>query len=391
MQATGEAQTFLGKVITFLNQFEEMKITDGTGATLTVLAKDAGDGASWFGTDLDDSTTPPNWSVWFGDATASFIPEDDTTGHIEKFAAEIGTEDTSSYFKLLIGDDTKSNDILFWKDKGHSFRLSVFDYPQIELRDSDNDAGILFKVDTTTPSFILADVYDDPTSGNYISAEVTNDPKLIIATSDHAAGIHDAYLDFDSSKIFLGYDDSQGYKLVLDDGTNACGLHPTFLDFDSSSVFLGNDSGDYKLALTDGTDSCGLHVTYLEVGGVYVGKGSDGVNKFAVGATELIESNLDLGSDGSITIGDNYLPQEISYIGDDGAQYTQWVLGLSATNDSTTGILEALQNVLGADTGDMLIYTGSAWGIINVGSPGDVLMVGSGGYPEWTATSTCGT
>ena len=46
MQATSETQTFLGKVITFLNQFEEMKITDGTGATLTVLAKDAGDGTA---------------------------------------------------------------------------------------------------------------------------------------------------------------------------------------------------------------------------------------------------------------------------------------------------------------------------------------------------------
>lgn len=63
-------------------------------------------------------------------------------------------------------------------------------------------------------------------------------------------------------------------------------------------------------------------------------------------------------------------------------------------NDITSPpvVPEVISDLIAGTTGDIIFHNGTAWVTLAAGSVGDVLVIGSGGLPEWETPDTdCGT
>ncbi len=218
----------------------------------------------WIGSKYDKDST--SYWIWFGDATGSFVgtPAD----YIEKMNLSIGTEDTTAYFNLLLGDDSPSDDIMFWSHNSNSFRLSVYDYPQVELKDS-SDNSIKMNIETGP----LAHFADD--SGNFIKIDLTGSPEIEIFDTDGNVGT--TILDGNSLSLTDGV---SGNTLAVD-----VGVPSLEIVVDTDTTTLGD--GDLHMSSPDGSVSIGA-------------ESENG--KIVVGDSKLSDGDIDLGATGSVTI-----------------------------------------------------------------------------------------
>ena len=303
----------------------------------------------WIG-DKYDKDSGDYW-IWFGNATGSFIGK--PANYIEKMNLSIGTEDTTAYFNLLLGDDSPSDDIMFWSHNSNSFRLSVYDYPQVELKDSSDNA---LKLSVSEfPQILLSDVYSDPYSANFIeidldvgpeitlgdetgkriSLDLTDLPNIMIweLTSDNSIK-----MNIDAGPQLYLFDGSQSIDINIETGPLAHFADDSgnFIKIDltgSPEIEIFDTDGNVgttildgnSLSLTDGvsgnTLAVDVGVPSLEIvvdtdtttlgdgdlhmsspdGSVSIGAESEN-GKIVVGASKLSDGDIDLGATGSVTI-----------------------------------------------------------------------------------------
>ena len=124
------------------------------------------------------------YDVWFGDGTSSFVGE--SAAPIKSFELEVQdpNDSSASSLTLLIGDaDGANNDMLcftYGSDGAQNQILCQWvDYPKIELT-NDSDTGIGLTVEDSNPILLLADVWDDPESGNQIKLNIDTGPELFL-------------------------------------------------------------------------------------------------------------------------------------------------------------------------------------------------------------------
>jgi hypothetical protein len=286
----------------------------------------------WIGQDTDNDG---NYMVWFGVGDADFTPDDGTTAaSLKAFQARIfdPKDGNASQFFLTVGNGDSDSDGLVAHYGGNTLKATWTDDdegPELYLEGSD-------------------------------SANVSLHVEAIVFTNSgntHASGLHAQHLDFDNSKIFLGFDDAQGYELTLTDGSHAVGLHPDHLDFDNSAIFLGLSSSDhqYKLTLNDGTLGCGLQTGYLELASekVFLGYSS------TEGTTHLTivpdTAYVELGTQSQVFLGfgDGEWHLEISGAGDGSLYLSKDDVTLTNGNDYTD--LSAGELVLTDESGKTTI------------------------------------
>ena len=306
-----------------------------------------------------------NYFAWFGVGNSSF-----TTGGakpLKGLQINVSGSDSGSEMALTVGDSA-GNDAFTLYNGSNYVKIQWLSESMITLSHAADSASAVFQ----TESLVFTD-----------------------ADNTHASGLHAAYLDFDNSKGFFGYDESDDeYKLTLSDGSTSCGLHVDHLELDGSNVFLGrsDDEDTTHLEISDesayinlngsiwlgyGTDSTWhLEISdasaYVELGtgsDCFFGKGSDGVWQIAikdtsgyvsigggsvwlgyggkggkghlelpedgyvdVGDTSISSGDIDLGATGTVTIAkQSYSPQGISIAG--------LTLEVLATSDCNLGDL----------------------------------------------------
>ena len=343
----------------------------------------------WIGQKYDKTNTW--WEAWFSDATASFIPDDDKTDHLEKFAAEIGTNDTSAFFHLLIGDSTQSNDIMLWNHNNHVFRLSVYDYPQIELHDTDNDAGIKLWNDGTTPYILLADVYDDPTTGNRIEIDLDTGPEITLTddtdnvitidlTSDPVITRHDvtASQEIEEALFILQSDTGTSVGLTSQGTGDMVAYDGTYW-----SLVDGGNEGDLLSINSDGFPEwadLGAHdgdMLYYSSGWTTLAKASNDGELITSSGGDPVWTDMIPGA-GDIPY---YTDAGWACLSAGGAVQGDLIYLNSSNVPEWTGF-GSLSN------GDMIYYYEGTWALITGGSDGDYLkMVGS--TPTWTTPEDC--
>jgi hypothetical protein len=112
----------------------------------------------------------------------------------------------------------------------------------------------------------------------------------------HASGLHETHLDFDASRVFLGFDVKDlEYKLTLMTGTKAAGFHAAYLELNNSNVFLGLGKSE------DGAEHLELPESgYINIdgGNVWLGWGKDSTYHLELPASGYININ-----DGTVFLG----------------------------------------------------------------------------------------
>lgn len=252
---------------------------------------DLGMGYDWLGQTWDD--TLEGWKIWFGDATGTFA--DPTADPIDAMDISLGEEDTDGmYFHLLLGEDEASDDIIYWQDNNHSFRLSVHDNPVVELKDgtSDTDADIgcvRLRVDSN-PEVALYDNINFPDGSNQINLNIETGPEVYLCDDSET-----------QNEITLNIND--GPQLQLFDGTDYIDINindsPLINMTGEGQITLGDDC---KIILGTGDDKTTYSLGSIEMGsdGTYA-TGADG--SYQVGQdsdseiTKLTQGDLTMKAD----------------------------------------------------------------------------------------------
>ena len=213
-----------------------------------------------------DGSFDNGYNVWFGDCTGSFVGE--SAAPIKSFELEVQdpNDDTASSLTLLIGDDDGANNDMLCLTSGsdgsqNQILCQWVEYPKIELT-NDSDAGIGLTVEDSNPTLLLADVWDDPESGNQIKLNIDTGPELFLQDDTGytlSVNINDGpevYLEGDSGE---SSDLSVAELYLYKDADNNIDMTPDGItrmkDGDSAdALFIEDGTSEGDLIYWDGTE-----------------------------------------------------------------------------------------------------------------------------------------
>jgi len=250
------------------------------------------------------------YDVWFGDGTGSFVGE--SAAPIKCFELEVQdpNDSTASSMALLIGDDDgANNDMLSFSsggDKtGNEILMQWVDYPKIELS-NDSDAGMRLTVEDSNPTLLLADVWDDPASGNQIKLNIATGPELILqddtgytlsvnitdAPEVYLEGEGGASSDLSVAELYLFTDNDNNIDITPD------GITRTKDGDSTDALFVADGTSEGDLIYWDGNSWTSLDLGASEgdlliySGGSWYALGVGGDSDVLMGGTDPTWSDL---------------------------------------------------------------------------------------------------